>query len=343
MTSNTEQRDRENSSASGNASDKPATGGESLLTHLRDQLQELRQRFDATDAQIAGYLREQSTTSQDGTGPGNQGVLEALKKMAEDQKVLAGKIVNTLTKRISEELNLMQFQKIVHETLVTEWDRREAQAASKPTSDFPPLPYPQAEPQPNQQPQTDAPPVSLSDSGVDIPMEDLAGEEDDLSAMGGVVNPSVGTSVAQWSRAVWGTELVETEGFAPFLADLNQRLLAGDRGVSTLAGQLLVYRQTPSEAKPQLLKDVGEAFYRIALDESLPRPQLEQAVIRWLVSDCEQAGLPNTIEVVHPGERFDKSRHSSTTRGGAEVAEVFGWIVLTEGGRVYTRASVAAQ
>jgi len=334
------------SETSPSAGESPAPNA--VLETLRQQLQELRERFDATDAQIAGYLQKNAETnnpdangevmaqvqqrldrllakfeatdappSADSVGNsakpqetvGNQPVLDALKKLADYQKDLAQRIVNSVSKRMTEELNLLQFQRVVHETLTTEWDRREAEAEAKA----------------RQQAEEEA--AAYDDSDDEISLEEAEEEAPPADA---------------WSRAIWGPDLVEMEGFASFLDELNRRFLDGDGGVASLAGQLLVFRQAPPEAKPQLLKDVGEAYYRTRLDEGTPDHPFEQALITWLQKDCEKAGLPNTIEVVHPGERFDKSRHSSTTRGGAEVSDVFGWVVLTEGGRVYTRASVAA-
>lgn len=328
----------------------------SLLMTLRDQLQELRTRFDATDAQIATYLRDNATPPADSLANGaalsrfqdtldrllikveqlalspanapadspasaapatNQDVLEALKKLADHQNHLAQKVVNTLNKRISEELDLLRFQQVVHETLTNEWDRREALAEEK-----------------NANPAEDEAAI-LTDSDEEIPLNEV-----DLTEEPPPEDPA---SNAEWSRAVWGAGLVDSEAFAVYLDQLNQRLLDGDQAIANLAGQLLIFRQAPPEAKPQLLKDVGEAYYRTQIDKDQPNRPFEQALIDWLQSDCDKAGLPNTIEVVHIGERFDKSRHTSTTRGGAEVSEVFGWIVLTEGGRVYIRASVAAQ
>ena len=333
---------------------QPPTQSESpdadrVLLNLREQLQELRQRFDATDAQIAGYLRETASAK---VGPangeaiahiqqsldrlltrfeesnrtespaseaaqatsGDSAVLDAIGKLAHMQKELAQKIVHSVAKRITEELDLLRFQQVVHETLTNEWDRREAEAQAKADRE--------AE-------------AALADPEEDIPLEEVELVEEEP----GEEEPPADA----WSRAIWGPDLTEMDGFKAYLDELNRRLLEGDSGASTLAGQLLVFRQAPPEAKPQLLKDVGEAYYRTRIDEAMPDRPFERALIRWLQKDCERAGLPNTIEVVHPGERFDKSRHSSTTRGGAEVSEVFGWIVLTEGGRVYTRASVAAQ
>ena len=329
------------------------------LVHLQEQLRELRQRFDATDAQIADYLREKTGTNhgaeangeamahvQEGidrllsqfdemksllldaqaddlsSGRGQavglgsntriQDVLDALQKLADYQKELANKIVGTLGKRMSEELDMLRFQQVVHETLTTEWDRREAQAEAKAREE------------------AEAEALSLAESELDIELQEIEEE------------PESDPSAVVWARAIWGAELTEAEEFQPYLKELNRRLLEEDPSVATLAGQLLVFRHASPEAKPQLLKDVGEAYYRTRVDAADAEHPFERALIRWLQKECDRVGLPNTIEVVHVGERFDKSRHSSTTRGGAEVAEVLGWVVLTEGGRVYTRASVAA-
>ncbi len=69
---------------------------------------------------------------------------------------------------------------------------------------------------------------------------------------------------------------------------------------------------------------------------------MEQALVAWLKRACEAAGIPNTIELVHPGERFDSARHTAATRG-VEITEVRGWIVLRDNGKVYTKASVAVR
>ena len=52
----------------------------------------------------------------------------------------------------------------------------------------------------------------------------------------------------------------------PNLAFQRQQLLTGvldgDAGACSLAGQLLVFQSAPAERLPQLLKDIGEAYYR---------------------------------------------------------------------------------
>ena len=52
--------------------------------------------------------------------------------------------------------------------------------------------------------------------------------------------------------------------------------------------------------------------------------------------------MSNTIELVHPGERFDSTRHNASKRG-VEITQVLGWIVLRDNGKVYTKASVAVR
>jgi hypothetical protein len=69
---------------------------------------------------------------------------------------------------------------------------------------------------------------------------------------------------------------------------------------------------------------------------------LERALAEWLMRACDRAGMANTIELVSPGERFDSLRHNAP-RPGVEVAQVMGWIVLRDNGKVYTKASVAVR
>ena len=119
-------------------------------------------------------------------------------------------------------------------------------------------------------------------------------------------------------------------------------MLEGNAGACALAGQLLVFQSAPPERLPQLLKDVGEAFYRWQPKKTPGTNPMEEAVVAWLQRSCENAGINNTIEPVHPGERFDSTRHNATSRG-VEITEVRGWIVLRDNGRVYTKATVAVR
>jgi hypothetical protein len=119
-------------------------------------------------------------------------------------------------------------------------------------------------------------------------------------------------------------------------------ILEGEPGACGFAGQLLVFQSAPPERLPQLLKDVGEAFYRWQPKTSPGTNAMEEALVSWLQSRCEAAGIYNTIEVVHPGQRFDSARHTATSRG-VEITEVHGWIVLRDNGRVYMKASVSVR
>jgi hypothetical protein len=69
---------------------------------------------------------------------------------------------------------------------------------------------------------------------------------------------------------------------------------------------------------------------------------LEESLVRWLRRTCEAAGIFNSVELVHPGERFDSTRHSAATRG-VEITQVQGWVVLRDNGKVYTKATVTAR
>jgi hypothetical protein len=88
-----------------------------------------------------------------------------------------------------------------------------------------------------------------------------------------------------------------------------------------------------------LLKDLGEAYYRWQPKTSPGNNLFEEALVRFLQRSCESAGIYNSIELVHPGERFDSSRHNAASRG-VEIVQVLGWIVLRDNGKVYTKAAV---
>jgi hypothetical protein len=144
-----------------------------------------------------------------------------------------------------------------------------------------------------------------------------------------------------WQQAVLGRDLAETPG----LDRQRQRLLAGflqgDAAAGALLGQLIVFRSSPAEKMPTLLKDIGEAYYRWS-PRSGRADEMENALVAWLQRACGAAGMPNTIELVYPGQRFDSMRHNAAERG-TEITQVFGWIVLRDNGKVYTKAAVAVK
>jgi hypothetical protein len=156
---------------------------------------------------------------------------------------------------------------------------------------------------------------------------------------GPVIGPPAGDD---WQRALLGSDLAERPG----LDFQRQQLLAGvaqgDPGACSLLGQLLIFRSAPADKMPPLLKDIGEAYYRWQ-PKTRPGPNpLEKALAAWLRETMQDVGIANTVELVEPGERFDSTRHTASTRG-VEITEVRGWVVLREGGKVYTKANVAVR
>lgn len=149
-------------------------------------------------------------------------------------------------------------------------------------------------------------------------------EQEDSSSVGG-----------DWITAVLGLELAAHDASRHLL----EGVLAGDGAAQGLAGQLLVFRSAPSERLPHLLKDVGEAFYRWHSKTVPGNDAFEEALANYVQRSCENAGIYNSIELVHPGERFDAARHNAASRG-VEIIQVFGWIVLRDNGKVYTKAAV---
>jgi len=146
---------------------------------------------------------------------------------------------------------------------------------------------------------------------------------------------------ADWQRAIFGSDLAGNASLDFHRQQLLSGALEGNSEAAAFVGQLLVFRSAPTEKLPTLVKDLGEAYYRW---QPKRRPgagnnPMEQALVAWITETLQDAGIPNTIEVVHPGERFDSTRHTATSRG-VEITEVRGWVVLRDNGRVYTKALV---
>ncbi len=150
------------------------------------------------------------------------------------------------------------------------------------------------------------------------------------------------TSSHEWERALLGAGLASQPELNEMREKFLAELLQGNDGARALAGQLLVFRSTPMERMPQLLKDVGEAYYRWRPKVRPGNALMEQALAAWVEAKCDEAGISNRIELVDPGQRFDATRHSAAARG-IEITEVLGWIVLRDNGRVYTKATVAVR
>jgi hypothetical protein len=145
----------------------------------------------------------------------------------------------------------------------------------------------------------------------------------------------------EWRHALLGDALAGDGSLAAHWDRLCTALLEGDSAAATLIGQLLIYRHAPAERRPLLLSALGEAFYRCRPKTEDVDDPLEAALSVWLQKTCEQAGFSNTIELVHPGERFDSSRHSPVRPGGIEVDQVLGWVVLKDRDKVYMKAQVS--
>lgn len=142
----------------------------------------------------------------------------------------------------------------------------------------------------------------------------------------------------QWEQAILGAELAASADLAFQREELLRGVISGDEGARALAGQLLIFQSTPADRKPQLLKELGEAYYRWHPKVRPGVTAFERALAEWLKHVCDR----NTIDLVEPGDRFDTNRHNADSRG-VEVIEVRGWVVLRDNGKVYSRAQVAVR
>jgi len=142
-----------------------------------------------------------------------------------------------------------------------------------------------------------------------------------------------------WQRAILGPVLSADPALDFQRQQLLDGVLAGNPGACALAGQLLVFQSSPAEKMAPLLKEIGEAFYRWQPKDKPGTSKMEEALVAWLKRACEDAGIGNSIELVHPGERFDAARHTASSRG-VEITRVHGWVVLRDNGKVYTKAAV---
>lgn len=143
-----------------------------------------------------------------------------------------------------------------------------------------------------------------------------------------------------WMAALLGASLSDDPRLGSAIDWLHAEVLSGNPSALSLLGQVVVFRCAAADRKPTLLKDLGEAYYRSYPKQGEASHPFENALAEWVGRYCEEAGLPNSIELVHAGDRYDATRHASIQRGGVEVTEVLGWIVLREGGKVFAKASV---
>ena len=113
--------------------------------------------------------------------------------------------------------------------------------------------------------------------------------------------PEAAPISGDWQEAILGRDLAEYPGLDRQRQRLLSGFLQGDAAAGALIGQLMVFRSSPAEKMPTLLKDIGEAYYRWN-----PRTgradEMENALVAWLQRACEHSGMSNTIELVHPGQ-----------------------------------------
>lgn len=188
--------------------------------------------------------------------------------------------------------------------------------------------------------------ASFADDSITAPesvTEDPAASRSAMPAPSAPMrNSRSGGTMEQLDKAVFGEMALE-----PSIQNVRQYVLQGilahDAVCSYLGGILMMFQSSTPEKMVLLLKDLGEALYRLV--NSLPESDLEQfedSVARWAQWLCESAGLQNRIELVHPGQRFDSARHNSALRG-VTVTQVMGWVILRGNGSVYSKALVDVQ
>ena len=149
-------------------------------------------------------------------------------------------------------------------------------------------------------------------------------------------------SAEVWQEILLGEHLCGIPGLATVREQLVNDILNGVDTAKTFAAQMLLVQAADVDEMPELLKLVGEAYYRWRPRTSIDEDPFEKALATWLTRQAENAGLPNSIQLVRPGERFERSRHLANGRG-IEVVEVHGWVVLRDGNKVYTRANVSVR
>jgi hypothetical protein len=147
---------------------------------------------------------------------------------------------------------------------------------------------------------------------------------------------------AALERVLFGNDLFRNLALQSERRTLLDGLLAGEAAACTLAGELLQVHSAPADRMPQLLKDVGEAYYKWKPGSNAAPDPLEEALAAYLGRKCQEANLRNKIEIVRPGSRFNPRYHHSA-ENGVEVREVHGWVVLRGDGVPLYKASVTVK
>jgi len=145
-----------------------------------------------------------------------------------------------------------------------------------------------------------------------------------------------------WERCLLGDELCQQPELADVRRMLLEDVLAGNGQARALVGQLMLVQSASAEQMPDLMKSVGEAYYRWRSRTAAAGEPLELALAQWLTKCAAALGLGNTVELVRPGTRFDATRHAAAERG-VEITGVHGWVIVRNTGKVYARASVSVK
>jgi hypothetical protein len=172
------------------------------------------------------------------------------------------------------------------------------------------------------------PAVSLPPVANLPPMPAVAPPVQNISGAGG-----------DWSKIIFGDLLHTLPATAGLSGALLADVFADDGDAICLMGQLLGFRVANAERMARLSKELGEAFYRW-------RPTSDaaclNALIAWVEAMMARRGLENKIEIVQIGDRYDMQRHNAKERG-VEICDVFGWVILRENGKVFSKANVSVR
>ncbi len=281
------------------------------LPQLTEKLGELAELLDRTNEQLAAYLIRRESKGVAGAGNGDSSAIPAARLDAMSEKLEAiDKAVRSLAERTPAE----------------------------PSAD------------------ALAPALGQISDGINAHHEAIAGTigqlkqqlDNSIRQFAEMLRPSepektdAPTAAGDWQRTILGSKLTDEPELAFQRQQLLDGVLSGAKAARSLAGQLLVFQSAPPEKMAPLLKEIGEAYYRWQPKTGSGSNNMEEALAAWLKDTCDEAGIGNSIELVHPGERFDSTRHSSA-QPGVEVAQVLGWIVLRDNGRVYTKATVVVR
>jgi len=250
------------------------------------------------------------------------------------------------------------------EAMIRRLDAATASAGGPPTQGAPRQTGQPNQPQPGPSPQTVSPPQARSEQPaaphIQAASPSQRAQANQGGGLGGVTNwlrdkvggqggpPAAAPAAAapaqpaadnRWQNILFGPDFANNQGLMRLRQAALAGLLAGQREATSLVGTLLIFQAADGERMPQLLKDVGEAYYRFHGGGAGGEDPMRDALVSWLHRKCETQGVSNTIVLVRPGDRFDANRHHSKQKG-VEVSQVHGWVVLRDNGKVYTKATV---